>query len=386
MLIKKISKGTISKRKDGKWIGQALVTYENLSKKRICVSAKTESECKQKLELKKQLCINASKEISTNKQSNKQSIEKKDTYINYLLTKWLAEKTSEGCNEKTLSNYRYSILKHFTFFNDMSPQEISTSDVLEFQNYCLNKAKLSNGAYSTLFSILNNSFNKLLRDNVITKSPTAFLKFKKGMEVEKELFTENEINMLFQEAKEYDLPTSLHKPCKMMYPFLLCAMNTGMRRGEICSLQWKDVNVEKLTITVKHSITIVSNHERKPKEYLSDTKNKKIRTVPINKKLLNELLILKNKYNSPFVFPDYRNPKRFVSPRSISNAYRHLQKRTGVKKSLHTYRHQFISKALENGLSLKLVMDLVGHSSLTITQRYWKSNVEKYDSVRNLFT
>lgn len=381
--INKISRGTISQRKDKLWIGQALISYEDNSKKRISVSAKTEVECKQKLELKKSLAYESS--IDTQVSNETEVILQKNTYINYLLTKWLAEKQSEGLNEKTLSNYQYYIKKHFVFFKDKSPQEISPSDIMDFQSYCLNKAKLSLCTYSTLFSILKNSFNKLLRDEKITKSPTAFLKYNKGMEKEKELFTQDEIERLFHEAKEYDLITSYHKPCKMMHAFLLCAMNTGMRRGEICALRWQDIDIEKMIITVKHSITIVSNKGGKPLEYLNSTKNKKIREVPINENLLNELLKLKNKYNSPFVFPDYRDNKRFVSPRSIHNAYRCLQRKANVKKSLHCFRHLFISKALEAGISLRLVQKIVGHSNLSTTQRYWKPDISKFDAVRNLY-
>ena len=377
--IKKISKGSISQRKDKLFIGQCIISYEDNSKRRLCVSAKTEAECYQKLELKKSLAYDQ------NENKTEEVILQKNTYINYLLMKWLAEKQSEGLNEKTLSNYQYSIKKHFVFFKDKSPQEILPSDIVEFQSYCLNKAKLSSGAYSTLFSILNNSFNKLLRDEKITKSPTAFLKYKKGMEREKEVFTQDEIERLFHEAKEYDLITSYHKPCKMMYAFLLCAMNTGMRRGEMCALRWQDINKEKMIITVKHSITIVSNKAGKPIEYLSSTKNKKVREVPINENLLNELLKLKNKYNSPFVFPDYRDNKRFVSPRSIHNAYRCLQRKANVKKSLHCFRHLFISNALEKGISLRLIQSVVGHSSLNITARYWHVDKDKYDEIRNLY-
>ena len=371
MFIKKISNGTISKRKDGIFIGQAVVTFEDNSKRRICVSDKDEIECISKLSTKKNEMIYLSENADI----------QKETYMKYLLTKWLAEKEQEGCNLKTLSNHKYTIHKYFTFFGDMSADEITMNHLLQFQNNCIKNKGLAVGTFKKFYSILNNSFKKMIRDKIVEKNPCEYFQLCRGDEKEKELFTESEIEQIFYEAKIHDKTTN---KCKLIYPFLLFAYTTGCRRGEISALKWEDVNIKKLTVTIKHAIVVVSNKGGKPIEYISTTKNKKSRTVPITKKLLDELLKIKSK--SPFVFYDYRDNKRFISPRSISNVYIRIQKKTGIKKGLHTFRHYYISKALESGLSLKLVMKLAGHSNINTTQRYWHYDKSKYDSVRNLFS
>ena len=377
----KISKGTISMRKDGLFIGQAIITYDDNSKKRISVSSKTEAECRQKLELKKALVYKpVEKEVEKN-------ITSKTSYINYLLTTWLAEKSSEGCNQNTVEGYRYYIKKHFIFFNDLKAEEIKQEELYEFQTYCKEKMNLSAGTYKKLYHILNNSFNKLIRDNVLDKNPLTYIKKYKGLEKEKELFTEEEINNLLKRAKDYRLNylVSNKKPYLVLYPFLLFALHTGCRRSEICALMWSDIDIVKMTCNINKSIQIISNKGGKPIELISPPKNKKSREVPINKKLLDELLKLKDKYNSEYVFPDYRNPKRFISPRSITNAYTTLRNKLGITKGIHVFRHNFISNALEKGISLRLVQKIVGHSSLNITQRYWKPDINKYDEIRNLY-
>jgi integrase len=206
------------------------------------------------------------------------------------------------------------------------------------------------------------------------------MKLRKGMEKERQLFTTEEINILLNEAKQNDLINS----CKCMYPFLLFSLTTGCRRGEICALKWDDINTEKMTCVISKSIAVVSNKGGKPNEYISSTKNKKVRTVPINEKLLEEILKLKQ-YNSDFIFSDYRNRRRFISPRTISNTYRRLQKKTGINKSIHVFRHQFISNALEKGISLKAVQLVVGHASLNVTGRYWHPEAESLNEIRNLY-
>lgn len=154
---------------------------------------------------------------------------------------------------------------------------------------------------------------------------------------------------------------------------------TGARRAEICALKWDDINIKKMTCSINKSVVVLTGHE-----YISTTKTKKSRVVPINRKLLDEILKLKQ-YNSEFVFPDYRDKKRFISPRTISNTYIALQKRISIKKGIHVFRHTFISNALEKGLSLKLIMQIVGHTNLSTTQRYWHPESDKFDAVRNLY-
>ena len=372
MEIKKISKGTISKRKDGKWIGQCIISYDDNSKKRISVSAKTELECSRKLSIKKNEYIYlAENESASNEQENS-----KTTYIKYLLTEWLSEKEKERISPKTLSSYKYIIAKHFKHFDELSPDEITTSHILEFRNYCLEKLNLSTGTYKKIHSIINDSFKKLIRTHIVETNPCEYIKSVEVEEKEKEIFTEKEINIILNEAKIHDKKS---KRCKCMYPYILFALMTGARRAEICALKWDDINIKKMTCSINKSVVVLTGHE-----YISTTKTKKSRVVPINQKLLDELLKLKE-YKSEFVFPDYRDKHKFISPRTISNTYIALQKRIGIKKGIHVFRHTFISNALEKGLSLKLIMQIVGHTNLSTTQRYWHPESDKFDAVRNLY-
>jgi site-specific recombinase XerD len=56
-----------------------------------------------------------------------------------------------------------------------------------------------------------------------------------------------------------------------------------------------------------------------------------------------------------------------------------------VKKSLHTFRHQFISDALEAGISLRLVQKISGHVTLAVLQKYWHVDEDKYNEIRRLY-
>ena len=255
MKIIKISKGTISQRKDLKWIGQAVVSYEDGSKKRISVSADNEFSCREKLELKK---VNIS---SIQQLSEKKDEKQKQTYVDYLLTTWINEKRAEGLSERTIENYQHGIKNHISFFANAFPEDITSQQIIAFQNYCTEIQGLSASSCNKLYNILNNSFNKLLRDEVIKKNPCNFVRRKYEPEKSREIFTKDEIERILYEAKIYDLPATKMKPNKIMYPFILFALKTGCRRGEICALKWEDVNSEKLTVSINKSVSCLIGKE-----------------------------------------------------------------------------------------------------------------------------
>lgn len=374
----KISKGTISQRKDGKFIGQAVVTFEDNTKRRLCVSADDYYSCSQKLEDKKAIYKNPNENISKEKSS------KRILYVEYLLTKWVEEKQAEGLNGKSIENYISMINKNFVFFKNTYADEITSESIISFQNFLTNVMHLSNSTANKNYNIINNSFNKLVRDEYVEKNPCKYVKRKYEVEKEKEIFTKEEIKIILDEAERYDY-SHRHKN-KLMFPFILFALMTGCRRSEICCIKWTDINIEKLTCSINKSVTVVVG-----REYLSPTKNKQIRIVPINERLLSELFKLREKIYkkyckySEYVFPDYRNIDYYVSPRQIANSYIILQNKTNIKKGLHAFRHTFITNALEKGISLKLIQKIVGHATLAITSRYWHVSTDKFDEVRNLY-
>ena len=376
-MYKKISKGTISQRKDGKFIGQCIITFEDNTKKRLCVSADDYYTCSQKLEDKKSIYKSPS-EIPNEKSS------KRILYVEYLLTKWLEEKQAEALNEKTIENYISMINKNFVFFKNTYVDEITAESIISFQNYLTNVMHLSNSTANKNYNIINNSFNKLVRDEYVVKNPCKYVQRKYEAEKEKEIFSSEEIKIMLDAAERYDL--SYRHRNTLMFPFILSALMTGCRRSEICCIKWTDINIEKLTVSINKSVTVVVG-----REYLSPTKNKQVRIVPINEKLLNELFKLRERIYkkfgrySEYVFPDYRNINYFVSPRQIANSYIILQNKTGINKGLHAFRHTFITNALEKGISLKLIQKIVGHATLSITSRYWHVSTDKYDEVRNLY-
>ena len=143
----------------------------------------------------------------------------------------------------------------------------------------------------------------------------------------------------------------------------------GLRQGEACSLTWSDIDFKKSEVSINKTITT----KLKGQLYtISSPKTKKSnRTLPIPKKLLESLKIMKNnakkkKYFKEdwFVFGD-ELPFRETTIQVRKNKYCKL---AGVKQiRIHDFRHSCASFLIQNGASIVLVSKYLGHSKISIT-------------------
>ena len=147
-----------------------------------------------------------------------------------------------------------------------------------------------------------------------------------------------------------------------LYPAIFTALYTGMRKKELYSLEWQNIDFERDTIIVRN------------KEDFT-TKSKKFRIIPLHNKLKEFLKPLRKETGKCF---DPTNHKHLF-PRIIKN--------TGLKKiGFHHFRHTFASHLCLQGVDLYTIAQLLGHSSIAVTQQYAhltkdhiKASVEKLD-------
>lgn len=129
---------------------------------------------------------------------------------------------------------------------------------------------------------------------------------------------------------------------------VVCALHTGMRKGEILSLLWKDVDFEQRLIKVEQTKT----HSKK--------------YIPMNDTLLALLKGLPRYEGCDHVFPN-EDGKPYVE--IDANWYRTLR-RAGLNVRFHDTRHTFASRLTQAGVPLKVVMELLGHKTMKMTERY----------------
>ncbi|MEO5927168.1 MAG: tyrosine-type recombinase/integrase [Patescibacteria group bacterium] len=139
--------------------------------------------------------------------------------------------------------------------------------------------------------------------------------------------------------------------------FVLCALRTGMRRGELRGLQWSDVNFTARTITVRHSFV---------EGVLGTPKTEKTRVIPIAPDLDAEL-----RTQGPgegYVFTVDGGP---LGEHRMYLALERFCERLELRPiGWHTMRHTFASHLVMRGVPIRHVQLLMGHSSVEMTERY----------------
>ena len=142
---------------------------------------------------------------------------------------------------------------------------------------------------------------------------------------------------------------------------LSLALYAGLRRGEICGLQWADVDLPLGVIHVRRQRCRAYGQliEKQPKSRAG------VRDIPNKRELL------------PILRAAYRLAPRDwvvdVAPEAITRRWSQLQKQQGIgeRYRLHDLRHTYGSRLVLDGVNLRVVQYLMGHSKIDITMRVY---------------
>lgn len=150
----------------------------------------------------------------------------------------------------------------------------------------------------------------------------------------------------------------LSKCAEHIRPIVVTALNTGMRKQEILHLRWSDVDLRTKVIHVGTQM----EDDGSPA-----TKSKKTRTIPMNAILTRTLKGLRMRKIGEHVFAD-GNGQPFGD---IKKGYNAAVRRAEIEDlHFHDLRHTFASHLVMSGVGVKVLQELLGHSSLEMTMRY----------------
>ena len=150
----------------------------------------------------------------------------------------------------------------------------------------------------------------------------------------------------------------------------LC-LSTGVRIGELCALQWKDIDTDTGYVSVNKTIAriyLMDENGKNRTEVVIDTPKTEnsLREIPIYNELLKLLKPLKRIVN-----PEYyvlTNSPTPLEPRTYRNYYKKLMKTLNVPNiKFHGLRHSFATRCIESNCDYKTVSVLLGHSKINTT-------------------
>ena len=352
--------GTLRKRTDGRWEGWFNIGKDENGKiKRISVTAKTKSECQEKLKQAQAKYEEEQKILSSHNYLTESdpTLEKwYEIWINTFCKGVIKDYTVQGY----ASRFKLYILPEF---GKMKLSEISTVACQQFLVDLLNNGRIrsrkSKGASLSIYTVkgvqrtLNVCLEKAVDEGLLIKNPVSKVNLPIKNKPEMKTLKKEEISAFLEETK--------NSGC---YEFYYLELATGMRLGEICALEWTDLDVENKTISVNKSVRKINGQLiiTTPKTKSSN------RTIRINDDLVDLLLAMKERQiESKYIFPS-PDTGEIRDTSAVTRRLHRIQERAGLPKiRFHDLRHTFATLTLEAGVDVKTVSHMLGHTDAGFT-------------------
>lgn len=159
---------------------------------------------------------------------------------------------------------------------------------------------------------------------------------------------------------------------------VLISLLTGLRIGELCALKWEDIDIDERIISIKRTMqrVQVEGKETKTEIIITTPKtNASIRQIPIPR-ILNDYIQTFKSENNQFVLTNLKG--NYIEPRVMQYRFEKYIKSAGISKAnFHALRHTFATRCIEAGVDVKVLSEILGHSSVNITlDRYVHNSID----------
>ena len=350
--------GNIRKRKDSRWEGRYTAGYDPKTGKRIIknVLGKTQAEVKQKLSTAMEAC----KAVDV--------VRSDDYTVAEWLRTWFALYAKPNIRPTTARSYQGSMELHIIprigciKLNKLTGRDIQKlyKDLME--NGRLRKAQKSKqpGLSSTtvrgIHMMLHNALDRAVKERLILRNPTEDCIIPKVQKQEMKILHPEDMKAYLEAAEK-----------RGVLPMFYLELVSGIRKGELVALRWEDLDVEHRTISVSKQALGGLGKElvvNRPK-----TENS-IRAISIPQDAVDLLVLEHEKHpENPYLFPSPLTGGMY-HPDSVVNLHKKILKDAGLEHiRFHDLRHTFATMALQNGVDVKTVSNILGHYDAGFTLR-----------------
>lgn len=266
-------------------------------------------------------------------------------------------------SRKTKSEYGrtvHSMNLMINYFGNIQLADISSKMIEDYMAWRLERKTkgkpISNRTVNIDLTYLNQCFGKAIEWEFADSNPCKKIKRLKETKNRIRFFSNDEIQLLLSLANPY------------VERFLIVGLSTGLRLRELLSLKISNIDIPGNVIHVVNDQTF-------------QTKNGKNRDIPISAYLSIYLQV----YIKIWIHPKTHRPSsRTLAQseylfcdeegrpfKSFKTAYKTLMEKAGIKDAtIHTMRHTFASHLIMKGVGIRTVQELLGHSSISVTEMY----------------
>ena len=233
-----------------------------------------------------------------------------------------------------------------------------------------------------VYTVLKSLFKMAYLSDIIQKNPMDKVERPKQR---KDEVRAQEPEAYTVEEVQYILSCLDREPLKWKAMIRLL-VDTGIRRGECCGLQWKDIDFKENTITIAGNLCYTPQKG----VYLDTPKNGKTRIIDVDADVIALLQQLRQQQAShalsAFVFTQDNSPEP-MHPQSPTRYLKKFAARYGIDDlHPHKLRHSFASIAITNGADIASVSEKLGHSDKAVTLRmYTHADAESMKRASQIF-
>ncbi len=283
---------------------------------------------------------------------------------------WL-KKQQPYIKESTYAAYTVAMTNHLLpSFGQYTLDKIDEDMVQEYTMFLLNNGRLdgrgglAKKSAADIVTLLKVCLHAAAKQKLVTLQQMDIL-FPPEKKVQKlQVLSKEEHRRMIAAVRQETAPQALG--------ILLC-LNTGMRIGEICALQWKDIDFVQGVIVVYKTIQRIYMKDTagsSSKITISTPKTRSsVREIPLVKELY---LYLKSKMPENTEFYVVTGKKEYTEPRAYRYYYRRFLQKYGIEYiHFHALRHTFATRCIESGADYKSVSELLGHSTVNMTMNMY---------------
>ena len=356
-------KGTLRKRKDGRWEGRFNAGVDENGKKKVkYVLAKKRSECAVRLK-------NAIEEYEKEQEiiDRCDFLDDPNPTLREWSKVWLESYCKGVIRDATYENYRFFFETYINpQMGDIPIRNISTVNCQQFLMTMYTSGRRitrKNGKAGTGLSLktvknfkiaLHACLQKAVNEGLIEKNPVSGVILPKEPKKEMQTLKADELGAFLEETKKEGL-----------YEFYFLKLTTGLRLGEILALEWSDLDENQKVIRVNKSARRVKGgmEVNPPKTQAS------IRTITISDECLRLLIGLRNRQpvGTKLMFPSPVTGS-YYDPKAVTKKLHKLQERAGIPQiRFHDLRHSFATLSIEQGMDIKTISHMLGHTDAGFT-------------------
>lgn len=349
--------GSLRKRPDGRWEGRYTAGRDPITGKVIYknVLAKTQKECKEKLE----------RSIEKNR---KVDVARSGKYtVAEWVRLWFETYSKPSIREQTAYYYNNYIEKHIVpGIGSIQLDKLTTIQIQQFYNKLKTSGRvqryehielkdkgLSNRFIHGIHGVLRSALEQAKKEKLITDNPAEGCKLPKIEKKEMKVLLPEQIGAYLQEANRRGL-----------LPAYYLELTSGLRRGELLALLWTDLDAENMTISVTKQVNRINGELKVSQPKTSNS----IRTIPIPKQAVDLLILEHEKHpDNPYMFPSPKTGTMY-DPDSFRHTHEKILAAAGIEHiRFHDLRHTFATLSLQNGVDVKTLSTTLGHYSAGFT-------------------